>query len=142
MDNRQRIIGKWKSRTITIIIINIEYVITFKSDGTLEMRARYVSRIIQTVMAFWDLVMTGTWELTSDDRLSIELDHITTYPTKLLDQALRTLKVHISSEDFISMIIRSATTLLGITHSRGGGTVEFPDSTTMTINGEPLTKVV
>lgn len=140
MDNRQRIIGKWKTRVVTVIIVKIEYVVTFKPDGTLELRARYISRLIQAVMAFWGLVMTGTWELTPDGKLSIELDHISTYPTKLLDQALRTIKIHISSEDFISMLTRSASTLLGITHNRGA-TVEFPDSTTMLIGGERFTKV-
>jgi hypothetical protein len=81
--NKELILGNWRTQQISVLGLKFDYKVTVKKDGSLELTAKYKNGLAQAIMAVWDMKLTGSWEMPSETKLSIEINKVSSYPTKL-----------------------------------------------------------
>ena len=108
------IIGSWKSEESSFVGLKMSVVMTFRKTGSLEITFQYKNRFAQAILAAWKVKFTGSWEMPSDNKLAIELDDFSSYPSELIDQVLKTFKIKISAAQLYSAFVRAVFGLIGL----------------------------
>lgn len=116
---QDEIVGKWITEQTLLSIVKISFIVDFRKDGSLIMNGNYKNPVFRAVMAFWNLKIQGTYSVNSKNRLRISLEGLSSYPTRLIDQALRSLRIQISVDEFVSILFSSFSALVGADEVNG-----------------------
>jgi hypothetical protein len=134
MNIKDRIVGKWETKiTISyyqLLSITVIYIAEFRKNGSLVIVGKYKNPVLQSIMALWDVKAQGTYWIDPEDKLHVNLKGLSSYPTRLIDQALKSLKIQISVDELVSILSSSFFTLVGA-NSENGLTVNFLDENRM-----------
>lgn len=133
--SKDKIIGKWETEQKLLSAIDLIVVFEFLRDGSIIATGNYRNPVLKAIMALWDLKMKGSWYIGTDGKLRTNLQGLTTYPTRLVDQLLRTFRIQISADEFVSVLSVAFITLIGA-NSENGTSVEFPDENIMIMGNQ------
>lgn len=122
----QELPGSWESEEVSLVGFTVYALLDLNRDGSAALRIRFKSRIMQAGWSMLKIKYTGTWGATSkDDTMHLGFTGITTYPTQLLDQLLKSFKVHLSSDEFVSTIFGAMFELMGVGSSNGDTRIQI-----------------
>lgn len=122
----QELPGSWESEEVSLVGFTLYALLDLNRDGSAALGIRFKSRIMQAGWSMLKIKYTGTWGATSkDDTMHLGFTGITTYPTRLLDQLLKSFKVHLSSDEFVSTIFGAMFELMGVGSSNGDTRIQI-----------------
>ena len=99
--------GTWESEAMNVFGFDAYGLYTFNKDGSFEFSIRFVNRLTQAAWAALGIEYTGSWGGTSKfNEIFLNIDGISTLPTRLVDKFLKTFKIHISADELFSVIMR------------------------------------
>jgi hypothetical protein len=127
---KDKIVGEWETYDKIVSVIDIVLVIEFIRDGSVVATVNYKHPILKAAMALWNLKIKGSWHVGIDEKLRLNLQGISTYPTRLVDQVLKTFKIQVSVDEFVSILSAALFSALGADGNESAA-LEFSDENTM-----------
>jgi hypothetical protein len=119
--------GKWETSVQEILLFEAKIVIDFKKDGKGFMTFKFSNRLVQAVWGAVDFKYLMEWGYNHEEpgTIKFEATGVSSYPTKVIDQILSTLRIRLSAEEFISKAYGGIFDLMGI---GVGNSVPFIDN--------------
>jgi len=106
--------GKWESERRRILGFRINIIYRFQKDGKAYFTIKFKNWIYQAAWSAIDAEWYADWGLASErGKIKLSPRGGTSYPTRLIDQFLRTIGIRISYEEFISSVARIGWNLVG-----------------------------
>lgn len=132
MSLKNRLTGTWETQGIRLIVL-IAYIVDLKKDGTVLIRPIYKNPLFDAIYTFVEFKIEGNWGINNSEKLSLSLDKTTWTPSRIADKVLKTLKIHISTDELISIIASAFFRLIGLGPSGGDVKVCFSNDDTIEI---------